>query len=38
MNFEVKVDVHKGALRFKGKSDNRCLSFIQFTLFRNNII
>ena len=29
-NFEVKVDVQKGALRFKGKFDNKCVGFIQF--------
>ena len=29
--FEVKVDVKKGALRFREKIDNRCASFVQFT-------
>ena len=28
-NFEVEVDVQKGALRFGGKIDNRCVSLIQ---------
>jgi hypothetical protein len=31
-NFEVKVDVRKGALRFRGKSNKRCVHFIQFML------
>lgn len=29
-NFEVKVDVLKGALRFRRKFDKRCVRFIQF--------
>ena len=30
LEFEVKVDVHKGAQRFKREVDNKCVSFIQF--------
>ena len=30
--YELKVDVQKGALRFRGKYDNRCVSFIHFKL------
>ena len=28
---EVKVDVQNGALEFRGKMDDRCLSFVQIT-------
>ena len=31
-NFEVKVDVQKGALRFRGKFDKRYVRFIHFTI------
>ena len=30
-NFESKVDVQKGAIRFREEIDNRYASFIQFT-------
>ena len=30
-NVEVHVDVQKRVLEFRGKFDNRCVSFIQFT-------
>ena len=29
-NLEVKEDVQKGVLRFRGILDNRCVGFIQF--------
>lgn len=29
-NFEVKVDVPNGGLRFREKIDLRCVSFMQF--------
>ena len=37
-NFEVKVDLlkKKMALRFRGRIDNRCVSFIQFIVSYGN--
>ena len=32
MKFEVKVNVKKTPLRFRGKLDNRCVGFIQFII------
>ena len=36
--FELRVDVQKRALSFRGKLDNRCVSFIQFTFSSNVVI
>lgn len=32
-NFEVKVDVQMGTLRFRGKFSNMCGNFIQFAFY-----